>query len=196
MSSYAKSHIARQGTFFLGNWKRKYVIAVILLLFLLYPNISLLKADDYSNTDFIVRDPVISTGGGRSTSATFEYFSSNGQTVAGENTSTNFIQRAGFLYFPAVTTAVVSTPGGGGGSSSNVSGGSISSYPLPITPEQKKQAIAACDFSKDGICDIADFSILLYYFGKTGPQIAPYDLNHDGKVDLIDFSILLYYWSL
>ena len=159
---------------------------------MLYPNISSLRADDYSSSSFIVRDPVITIEGGRSTSGSFEYFSSSGQVITGENTSASFISRAGFLYFPAETAAVASPPASTGG----VGGGGIAYAPLPITPEQKKQIIASCDFNKDEKCDISDFSILLYYFGKTGPQIMPYDLNQDGRIDLVDLSILLYYWSL
>lgn len=79
----------------------KFFILIIFTVFLIYPNVSFLRADDYSSTNFILRDPVITVEGGRSTSTSFEYFSSTGQSVAGEGTSSNFIYRAGFLYFPA-----------------------------------------------------------------------------------------------
>lgn len=169
--------------------KRKYLVLGI--IFLLFPNPSFLLADDYSSSSFIIRDPVITIGGGRSTSTSFEVYSSIGQTSTGINTSTSFISRAGFLYFPAVTededddSPVVGGGGGGGG-------GRYS----PISPEQKQRIISVCDFNKDGACGIADFSILLYYFDKTSTQALSYDLNHDGVINLIDFSILLYYWSL
>ncbi len=48
------------------------------------------------------------------------------------------------------------------------------------------------DLNHDGKVNLADFSILLYYWGTSSP-IA--DLNSDGKVNLADFSILLYYWT-
>jgi len=163
----------------------EFFITAILLLVLLWPNFSLL-AEDYSSTNFILRDPVITIEGGRSTSAGFEYFSSSGQIAPGESTSAGFILRAGFLYFPASTSA--SSDSGGGGS---VSGG----YAVPISSEIIKQAISVCDFNKDGRCDIVDFSILLYYFDRSGLQIRPYDLNYDGQINLIDFSILLFYWN-
>ena len=66
----------------------------------------------YSSTNFILRDPVITIEGGRSTSETFEYFSSTGQTVDGESTSTSFISRSGFLYFPVASSPVVSATAG------------------------------------------------------------------------------------
>ncbi len=61
------------------------------------------SGEEYTSTNFTVRDPVITIEGGRSTSASFEYFSSTGQTVIGESTSTNFTVRSGFLYFPEET---------------------------------------------------------------------------------------------
>lgn len=48
------------------------------------------------------------------------------------------------------------------------------------------------DLNGDGKVNLADFSILLYYWGTSSP-IA--DLNGDGTVNLADFSILLYYWT-
>lgn len=71
---------------------------------------SLVHATDYSSTNFILRDPVITIGGSRATSTSFELFSSEGQTTIGENTSLNFIHRAGFLYFPAPAADVTPTP--------------------------------------------------------------------------------------
>ena len=74
----------------------------------LAPN--LVHAVEYSSTNFILRDPVITIGGGRATSTSFELFSSVGQTTIGENTSLNFIHRAGFLYFPAPVADVTQAP--------------------------------------------------------------------------------------
>jgi cysteine-rich repeat protein len=48
------------------------------------------------------------------------------------------------------------------------------------------------DLNGDGKVNLADFSILLYYW-NTSTALA--DLNGDGKVDLRDLSILLYYWT-
>lgn len=64
-------------------------------------------ADDYTSSSFIVRDPVVTLGGSRETSTSFEYFSNTGQTVIGESTSTSFSYHSGFLYFPVVTSPVL-----------------------------------------------------------------------------------------
>ena len=72
------------------------------------------QAVDYQSTNFILRNPVITIEGGRSTSSSFEYFSSTGQTIIGENTSAGFIHRAGFLYFEEVSVAPPTLTSGGG----------------------------------------------------------------------------------
>lgn len=79
----------------------KFFIIAILFLALLLPNFPFLSAADYSSAHFILRDPVITVEGGMATSTSFEYFSSSGQTISGESTSTSFIHKAGFLYFPS-----------------------------------------------------------------------------------------------
>ncbi len=56
------------------------------------------------------------------------------------------------------------------------------------TPSKKLLA----DLNGDGKVNLADFSILLYYWGTSNPTA---DLNGDGIVDLPDLSILLYYWT-
>jgi len=48
------------------------------------------------------------------------------------------------------------------------------------------------DLNGDSKINLADFSILLYYWGTSTPLA---DLNGSGKVDLQDLSILLYYWT-
>ena len=87
-----------------------------------------------------------------------------------------------------VGSDIVDNGGGGGGSS----GGHIS-Y---ISPEERKEIIGKADYNKDGQVDIIDLSILLFFYGQTGPNIAPYDLNGDGFIGLEDVSVMLYYWSV
>lgn len=71
------------------------------------------KAEDYTGTTFIVRDPIISPQGGtRSSSPSYELYSSIGQLFAGQSSSTLFTVRAGFLYYPEVTTPVVTASAG------------------------------------------------------------------------------------
>lgn len=81
-----------------------------LALAVLIPRV--LSATDYQSDSFILRDPVISVEGGRSSSASFEYYSSTGQTDTGESTAASFIERAGFLYFPTVSSPSVSAQNG------------------------------------------------------------------------------------
>jgi hypothetical protein len=84
----------------------------LVFIILICASIPVARATDYSSTDFIVRDPVISTSGGYASSSSFQTYVSEGQTIIGENSSLSFIQRAGFLYF-AVATAPVVTPTAG-----------------------------------------------------------------------------------
>jgi hypothetical protein len=72
----------------------------------------LVRASDYSSSNFIVRDPIVSVQGGYSSSTNFQAFLSSGQSVIGENASTSFIQRAGFLYFAVVSSPVVTPVAG------------------------------------------------------------------------------------
>jgi hypothetical protein len=92
--------------------KNKLFTGVALLLLFLCPNLSFLRAEDYTSPDFILRDPVVVVGGNSSGSADFQYFSSTGQTAPGESSSPSFVYRAGFEYYPTATTPILSaTPG-------------------------------------------------------------------------------------
>ncbi len=42
---------------------------------------------------------------------------------------------------------------------------------------------------------MVDLSILMYYYRRTGPEIAEYDFNENGQVDLFDVSVMMYYWT-
>ncbi len=65
-------------------------------------------AVDYTSSNFIVRDPVISPGSGYASSGSFQYFMNIGQTVIGESSAGGFIERSGFLYYSVVSNPVVS----------------------------------------------------------------------------------------
>lgn len=67
---------------------------------------------DYSSSSFIVRDPVVLSGAGYSSSSSFQYFASLGQTAIGASASGGFIERSGFLYFAVVTNPVLSGTAG------------------------------------------------------------------------------------
>jgi len=70
--------------------------------------VSLVNAADLTSTNFIIRDPVIGTGGGYGTSTNFALFSEGDKVLTGLNTSTSFIGHYGFLYFPDIDEAVLS----------------------------------------------------------------------------------------
>jgi hypothetical protein len=70
------------------------------------------SALDLSSPNFILRDPISVAEGGQATSTNFQFFSSTGQTAVGEISSTTFLYRSGFLYFPIVTTPVLSATAG------------------------------------------------------------------------------------
>jgi hypothetical protein len=97
-----------------------FFIVITLLLFFLCPNFILLRAVDYSSSHFILRDPVIVSGGSQSASGDFQYLSNIGQTAPGSGTSQDFIYKSGLLYLtklPVVTitpTAPITLTSGGG----------------------------------------------------------------------------------
>ena len=57
-------------------------------------------ATDFSSTNFIIRDPVFTTGGNITSSTNFQQIGVTGQPAIGETSSTNFVLRSGFGYFP------------------------------------------------------------------------------------------------
>lgn len=74
---------------------------------------TLLWAADLTSTSFIVRDPIIGTGGGYGTSTNFASYGSGDMTMLGEGSSTSFLSRYGFLYYPYVVGGVFTvTPSG------------------------------------------------------------------------------------
>ncbi len=68
-------------------------------------------ADDYTGSSFQVQDPVIAPASYAS-SANYQLQGVLAQPSSGESAATNFEVKAGFLYFPLVTTGTLSgTPG-------------------------------------------------------------------------------------
>ena len=76
------------------------IFSFLLVIFSVLP----VRANDYSSTNFILRDPVITIAGGQSSSSNFQYFSTVGELSPGESSSSNFTYRAGFLYFPVASS--------------------------------------------------------------------------------------------
>ncbi|OGG47355.1 hypothetical protein A3D66_03230 [Candidatus Kaiserbacteria bacterium RIFCSPHIGHO2_02_FULL_50_9] len=97
---------------------------------------------------------------------------------------------------------------GGTGETSGTGGGGIivglfgttSPFSLPTTAFRRifRPGVVPreVDLNNDGIADIGDLSILLFYYGRplaAGRNRA--DINDDGEVTIADISILFYYWS-
>ena len=160
-------------------------------------------ATEYTSTSFKVIDPVVSIGGGLSTSATYKLERSVGQPAIGLSNAATWVVKGGFLYFedtaaptPTPTPSVTPAPPLGGGPPGSTAPPVFPPYTIPPKPELPvpvgKCGIA--DFNCDGKVDIADFSAFLY-LSDFAPQANPADLNADGKISLSDTSVLFYYWS-
>lgn len=86
-------------------------ILIIIFFFSLSPNSA--KAIDLTSTNFIIRDPVVGTGGGYGTSASFKLFSTGHDSFSDVNDSLSFIGHYGFLYFPFFSSGnLTATPSG------------------------------------------------------------------------------------
>lgn len=64
---------------------------------------SALHAADLTSTNFIIKDPVIGTGSGYSSSSSFGLNSSGNTNIQGYSSSASFIGKYGFLYYPGTT---------------------------------------------------------------------------------------------
>lgn len=62
---------------------------------------------------------------------------------------------------------------------------------IPTPPPQFAQCV---DYNKDRRVNLIDFSILLFWFGKS-PIPPSVDCNSDAVIDIKDFSILMYFWT-
>jgi len=154
-------------------------------------------AQTVSSTNFIIQSSPLKKGAGFSTSSNFRLWGALGEGAIGFSTATGFQINSGFLYIPSAL--ITQTPGSGGSSTSTTpnpvivvaGGGGGIFYP-------RVRAIVGferADFNHDGLVNIIDLSIILYYYNDTGSLIKSYDLSGDGKIDISDISILLYYWT-
>ncbi len=87
--------------------------------------------------------------------------------------------------------------GGGGGTGFFPTTTTTAAFSAPLVVPRPLMpfGLQRVDLNGDNRADIADLSILLYYYGRSGSVVARYDLNKDGVVDLADISILMYYWT-
>jgi hypothetical protein len=172
------------------------VVAALFVALVLSPSLSL--ATNFSSTNFKVNNPVINELGGLATSTSFQLRGSIPYIEPRRSSSTTYINVPDFLGFPSSTasSSSSSTPSTSAAIGSFIDASEIervdSAKPKPRPDEKIKKRV---DFNHDGIVDFIDFSILLYYFDKTGAIIVPFDLNDDDVVDVVDISIFMYYWD-
>jgi len=166
------------------------------------------SATEYTSTSFKVVDPVISVGGGLSTSASYSLQRSVGQPAIGLSNAASWAVKGGFLYFGEAAAASTPTPTptptptlplGGGPPGIIPPPSSVGGFPPVTIPSRPPlpAPVGKCgmaDFNCDGKVDIADFSAFLY-LSDFAPQSNPADLNVDGSISLADTSVLFYYWS-
>jgi len=81
---------------------------LILFSFFFLSVVTLAYGADLTSTNFIIRDPIIGTGGSYGTSTNFSLYGSGNTILSGTGSSTNFIGRYGFLYYPFVDTGTLS----------------------------------------------------------------------------------------
>ena len=89
-------------------WERLWGISICLVLLM----VNYAHAQDFSSTNFVVENPVLSSGGTIATSTSFQLTSSIGQLSIGTSTSNTFGINAGFLFFPQVTSGIVTATAG------------------------------------------------------------------------------------
>jgi len=74
-------------------------------------------------------------------------------------------------------------------------GGSPTKIIKQLSDVEIKERVSRINLNNDGRIDVADLSILLFFYGKSGQGLERYDFNSDGRVNIVDISILLYYWE-
>jgi hypothetical protein len=161
-----------------GFWFFSFVAAIALCFFY---SLATANATDYSAGNFIVRDPVLSGGGGYSTSLNFQFWGALGQSAIGRSTSGSNELRSGFLYFPGGVTPPPPPPASGPPPPppSSGGGGGIPPPPPPPPPPTLISSLISL-LTGEKVSPECAF-----------PNIRRSDLNCDGRVDLQDLSILL-----
>ncbi|PIT92766.1 MAG: hypothetical protein COU08_00760 [Candidatus Harrisonbacteria bacterium CG10_big_fil_rev_8_21_14_0_10_42_17] len=161
---------------------RALLISLLVFLFLARP----VFADDFSSTNFTVKDPILSGGGGYATSSSFLLWSSFAQPAIGLGTSTSFGVQSGFLYFPAPASSPSPSP-------------SPFPSPSPSPPSSGQGTIPASPFYPPIQQPLLPPFVLLPPFFQPSFDVAincvggrgRSDFNCDGKIDLRDLSIVL-----
>lgn len=91
----------------------KYFKIILSFCFVFFSFFSIAYGVDLTSTNFIIRDPVIGTGGEFGTSASFQLYGSGDTLLIGSGSSATYIGRYGFLYYPFVDAGTLTaTPNG------------------------------------------------------------------------------------
>jgi len=121
----------------------------------------------------------------------------SGATVNTANNTVTFstAQFSSFALFGEPEEEEEEEESGGGGGGGGWFRKIFKPAPKPTEPKPEPKPRPTPDFNKDNKINIVDLSILLFWYGKTGPEIIPYDLNEDNMIDIADVSILFYRWT-
>ncbi len=92
-------------SFFSNLFLRSFLIVFSFFLIFFVSSVKV-DASDLTSTNFIIRDPVIGTGGSYGTSSSFKLISSGNTNLSGVGSSSSFLTRYGFLYYedPVIAT--------------------------------------------------------------------------------------------
>ncbi|MDO8626395.1 MAG: hypothetical protein Q7K39_02980 [Candidatus Magasanikbacteria bacterium] len=93
---------------FIGGLK----LSKLLLLVVLILSATTASAQELQSGDFNDSNPILTIQGGYSSSSNFQVYSGSGQAIIGESTSSAFIARLGWFYFPVVTAPILSAAAG------------------------------------------------------------------------------------
>ncbi len=88
--------------------------AVLFIAAGVFWNACFVFADEFTSTDFTIKEPVITSGGNYSSSTGFQLFGAISQLIIGTSTATSFGVNAGFFYYPYVSSPVVLAAAGDG----------------------------------------------------------------------------------
>ncbi|MCH7883483.1 hypothetical protein IIA95_03670 [Patescibacteria group bacterium] len=171
--------------------------AIPALVLFAWPHISF--AEEFTSTNFIIKDPVIEYGGGESTSAGFVVNQSIGPAAGGRSSSAGFNLCSGFQCYPAVVVeeeeeVPAPPPPPGDGVLITFLRAFLPPIPeLPLIPEILVPCLPITDLNCDGKINLQDLSIFLFFEPKSAPN--PADFNRDTRVDIRDLSILFSDWT-
>ncbi len=82
-----------------NKFNKNILFFIIFYFFIVLFSTASVFAMDLTSTNFVIKDPIIGTGGGFGTSTNFQLISAGHTLLSGIGSSTNFITRYGFLYY-------------------------------------------------------------------------------------------------